>query len=470
VDLGVIGDTPVKPRSPARLERSPISRLQMHGDLLFGENVDKIESKGFADDFSTTQIKDESQFEPEPHRENSVDLDSQYEKGSAVTDSLQDNEEEIETASETEEEEATEVADIPADSPDLESSRPAPPEVIVAIPSRASKRKADENDASPPEAKRAKSGRKKSTTPTPTPKTKITLPKTPSIKASKSSTAAKKTTKATARTASPEDTVPPFVGEAPVVVFSNSAIPGKPQLDKFVRNHCKPLDEDTTSFDVLVVGRGQLKKTSKLLQAFAIGASIVTDEWVVKSSKIGHLLRLDHFTPTDRAHEKEWGIDLAEAMGRDRSALFAGKTLFVTPALKKEYGKAYNDIEELAALVGVEEVMSKPARSFKPGPDMIVLGLEEGDADVEKLLEQAKCYSKDFLSISIIRGAIDLNSDEFQLSSRGSQASKVSPSGSGRSRRATSTASSNTALTGEKTTTTPVVEPAKKRGRPRKSK
>jgi len=553
LDLGVIVDTPTKAKPHSRHEESPISRLGRPRGSLFGGHVDRIDKLkiyGTGDTYSVTRIRDESQFEPEPHREYSVDLDSQShdevtdkqnallsdimfeeppelpeaprhtaiaevpdsapfdrtaslgedfnnsvsngnymsapssfrskvtssrisdfkEPRKLVTGSLQDNEEEVETASNTEEDEIVEVADTAVEAPEIALQNRAPQEVIVAIPPRSSKRKVEQNiDPSAPEPKRAKSGQKKSTTPIAASRKQAALPTTPSPENSKSSNTMENITKASARTASPDETVPTFVGGAPVVAFSNSAIPDKPQLAKFIKNHCKALDKDSMSFDVLVVGRGKLKKTSKLLQAFANAASIVTDEWVVQSSKAGHLLQLDHFTPTDRAHEEEWGIKIAEAMGHDRSSLFAGKTLFITPGLKKEYGKGYNDIVELAALVGIEEVISKPARSLKPNQDTIVLGLEEGDNDVEKILEQGTCYSKDFLSTSIIRGTVDLDSNEFQLLLKSSQSSKISGLDSGRLRR-TSTPSSTGTGKGEQTATTPAIVSVKKRGRPPRSK
>jgi len=379
-----------------------------------------------------------------------------------VVDSFQDNEEETVSEPGVEAEaRATPQASLNQDV--------SPTTVTVVIPAQANKRKAEDDlDGSTPQnlKKRPKSTPKSATkpvaskvrTPSMTPQTQVVRQGTPNSRDPDASVSSKAGSTRSARSVPRE--IQPFVGEAPLVIFSNSIILDKPQHNKFIKKHCKVSVSNSEPFEILIVGRGNLKKTSKLLQAFACGASIVTDEWVHQSLKAGMLLSLESFLPKDVSSEKEWAIKLADVVGHDRRDLFAGKTFFITPALKKDYKTNYRDIEELLKLVGAKKVVSKPAKGLKIDMDTIVLGLENGDKDVASLAGTTKCYSKDFLSISIIRGTADLQSDEFQVGGQTKSTSK--PHNSQPMKSATPTGNQMD----QKVATDS--EPKRKRGRPRK--
>lgn len=209
-----------------------------------------------------------------------------------------------------------------------------------------------------------------------------------------------------------------YKGPAPKVVFSNSAVSDKSQLMKFLRKHGGSVTERVEEgvANVLCVGKKDLKKTGKLLLSVALGLRIVTDDWILASSKAERLLKTDNFIPEIPGREKEWGFSMADIVGKPQRDLFAGKTLYFTPALKKDYQSGFKEIEHIAKTVGVKKVVSKAARDLKFDEDCIILALEQGDLDAVMLHErQWACYHKDLLSTSILRGRLDLDSDEFVI-------------------------------------------------------
>ena len=221
-----------------------------------------------------------------------------------------------------------------------------------------------------------------------------------------------------------------YTGSKPRAVFSNSTIPNRPHIMRFFSvQGGKEVNKITENgYDILVVGDNHLKKTSKLLLSIALGKPIVTDAWVIQSSKAEKLLDTDPFVPDDPEREEEWGFTLREANSRNnRRSLFSGKILYFTPALKKEYGSSFKEIEGLMKVVGADHVISKPPRELDEddGPNIIAVGLEHGDLDVVGLLEHKRtCFNKDLLSLSILRGKLDLESDEFRIVLSGSQQKK----------------------------------------------
>lgn len=221
-----------------------------------------------------------------------------------------------------------------------------------------------------------------------------------------------------------------YTGSKPRAVFSNSTIPNQPQIMRFFSTQGgKAVNQITENgYDILVVGDNQLKKTSKLLLSVALGKPIVTDAWITQSLKAGKLIDTDPFVPDDPEREKGWGFDLRGATKRNnRRSLFSGKTVFFTPALRKDYGSSFKEIAGLMKVAGADHVISKPPREMdeSDGPNIIAVGLEHGDLDAVDLLEQKRrCFNKDLLSLSILRGKLDLESNEFRIVLSGSQQKK----------------------------------------------
>lgn len=217
-----------------------------------------------------------------------------------------------------------------------------------------------------------------------------------------------------------------YDGPAPVVVFSNSTIPQRAGLMKFFRNQGgSVVDAVSDSCNFLCVGAGELKKTGKLLLSVALGKRVVTDKWIIESAKVKYLLDPTPFLPQDSTHEKEWGFSLSEAVGKGRRQLLAGTALYFTPALRKEYGQGFAEIESVARASGCQKIISKPARDIE-NTECVILALEHGDNDAVTLLEKGRsCYSKDLLSIGVLRGRLDLDGEEFRIVASTSQAKKA---------------------------------------------
>lgn len=184
-----------------------------------------------------------------------------------------------------------------------------------------------------------------------------------------------------------------------------------------------------TGCDAICIGTaaGTLVKSAKLLLGLALGKTIVSDTWVTKSLQAQSLLDPSRFPPVNAPKEWEWGnkeADVNKVLEADRAELFQDKVLFITPALKKEYGNGYGDIEKVAKAAGANRLISKSARDYSHNENTIILASENGDLEAMTLSGADKgyrCYTKDLLSFSILRGILDLENDEFKLEPRGSQ-------------------------------------------------
>ena len=231
----------------------------------------------------------------------------------------------------------------------------------------------------------------------------------------------------------------------PRVMFSNSSIRDRPKILEALNGMIKGTTESTSpsKFDMLVVGQNELKRTSKLLVAIAASKPVVTDAWVTASVKQGSLQPVEKFYPQKQL---SWGYNPANFA--DRSNLFDGKTIHVTPALRKFWGpNGFRDIETLGRTMGAERVVTKKVKGNED-EETVFLGMEEDDEDCEALLEEDNtCYTKDLLPYAALRGRVDLNHDEFQIGRQQTKATKRAPS--------------------EELGATPST--GKKRGRPRKS-
>lgn len=201
------------------------------------------------------------------------------------------------------------------------------------------------------------------------------------------------------------------------VAFSNSSVTDIISVKKFFsKKSLKQVDKLTNkNYDILVVGTGEMKKTSKLLKSLLLRKPIATEAWLLQSEKAGRLLDPSDFNPADLDADTP------------RDTLLSGKHVVITEQLKTEYGSGYREVAELAKLAGAESVTSKPTRGCKSEPDeSIVLGLEKEDLEARNFFEHGYiCYTKDLLSTSILRGELRLDDDEFKMKMSSSQAKKA---------------------------------------------
>jgi hypothetical protein len=154
----------------------------------------------------------------------------------------------------------------------------------------------------------------------------------------------------------------------------------------------------------------------KLLQAIALGIPIVTDKWLLASANAARFLPLAQFIPSAPLQEKEWNFSLERIWNKPQKALFAGYIISFTTTLRGTF-KPFTEMENLCKAVGARRITSKKAGGKEVDTeDTIVLAAEKDDADAQALIESGRtCFSKDFLTNSILRGEVDLQSDEFRI-------------------------------------------------------
>jgi hypothetical protein len=156
---------------------------------------------------------------------------------------------------------------------------------------------------------------------------------------------------------------------------------------------------------------GDLHKTPKVLRAVAAGIPIVTDKWLSDSAKAGQFLSVNAYIPSAPKQEKEWKFKLGDVFSQPQIP-FEGYTVHFTTAAHASY-KIFTEIEQVCKAAGAEKVTKK---KLDKSENVIVFALEEGDKEVEKLMQDGVvCYNRDLLPTSIFRGSLDLDSDEFKV-------------------------------------------------------
>lgn len=219
------------------------------------------------------------------------------------------------------------------------------------------------------------------------------------------------------RAASQETSAGSYDGPPPRVLFSsNSTVDEKAHLMSFfIRQGGRQVKavEDCT---ILCVGRGELKKTSKLLLAVVLGKDIVRDKWLVDSARQRRLLDPMPYSAEDSDREAEWGTKLGDAIARGKAGArpFAGLAIYFTPTLKKELGTGFLELKEVALLAGATAVCARlPPKGADPSANIVVLAISH-DRDSPTLAEAGwTCHSKDVIPLSVLQGR--LNTESFRL-------------------------------------------------------
>lgn len=151
----------------------------------------------------------------------------------------------------------------------------------------------------------------------------------------------------------------------------------------------------------------------KVIQAVALGVPIVTDKWLSESAKADGLLDLASFKPSVTKQEKEWNFSLEKVWGVPQNP-FVGYALYFTPALKKTYAN-FREMEKACQTLSAKLIPKRTSKNDK----IIVLAAEDGDFEADKIIGDGEaCYHKDLLTTSILRGNLDLDSDEFRIKAK----------------------------------------------------
>lgn len=201
------------------------------------------------------------------------------------------------------------------------------------------------------------------------------------------------------------------------VVLSSGVSIAANTLTKFKNLGHKIVDKPTSkNFDLLVVAADTpLVKTFKLLYAVALSKPLVTAEWILDMGKEGKRLPYHTYYPHTNNVPKEWGVDAVDSA--DRRNILKDHVVYISPALKSEYGRgAYSDIDKLCKAMGAKQVVSTPFDELDEDTDAVMIGIANNDPDITNLLATGStCYTKDFLTMSLLRGACDFTSVEFQI-------------------------------------------------------
>ncbi|KAF2000969.1 hypothetical protein P154DRAFT_522231 [Amniculicola lignicola CBS 123094] len=226
-----------------------------------------------------------------------------------------------------------------------------------------------------------------------------------------------------------------YTGPKPRVAFSNSTIADNSMFVKFLKsNGGKTVESIKNSCNILCVRDGPLRKSMKLLSSIALGIPIVSDKWLKDSATRGVFLPLQNYVPSVPEQETEWNFSMSEIWSTPQSDLFNAKIIYFTLALRATYER-FAEVEHVCKAAGAKRVISKPGKDVqeKDAKDTIILAIEQDDDDAIVLAEKGMvCYSKDLLTLSILRGDVDLHSEEFKLKLMSSQGKKK---GRGRARK-----------------------------------
>ncbi|CAD6583145.1 MAG: hypothetical protein ASARMPREDX12_001186 [Alectoria sarmentosa] len=203
------------------------------------------------------------------------------------------------------------------------------------------------------------------------------------------------------------------------IVFASSSSAGdsKPFL-KFLSNKGVKKVQSVHNCTVLCVGK-ELKKTSKLILAVLLGKDIITDSWVTDSVKGNDLLSVVPYMARDLEKEADWGISLDEAIYRGKQGLrvLQDQTILFTPSAKKDLGKnGFEELKEIVKCAGAKFSSALPKKSPEETSSSTVVVATHEDTEGATLQKLGwRVYVKDIISLSILRGKLDVESDEFLI-------------------------------------------------------
>ncbi|KAL8676717.1 MAG: hypothetical protein Q9186_006783 [Xanthomendoza sp. 1 TL-2023] len=203
------------------------------------------------------------------------------------------------------------------------------------------------------------------------------------------------------------------------VLYASSTHVGQASAySRFLRQHNIRQVKSIKDCDILCTGKDELKRTSKLMLAILMGKEVVTDEWVIQGTKTNKVLDTSDFVPEDTAREREWGTSLSDAIDRGRHGLkpLQGWTINFTPSAKKELGKSWSELKEICSVAGATAVLAMIPRKSPADSEKTILIAASNEADRETLEERGwKIFTKDIITFSVLRGKVDLLSDEFLM-------------------------------------------------------
>ena len=170
---------------------------------------------------------------------------------------------------------------------------------------------------------------------------------------------------------------------------------------------------------MLCVVDGELKKSEALLVAIAMGADIVTENWIIDTHRKERFPDPSKYLPTDKKHEKEWGFRIEDAIQRGKapglSHLLANKTVFLTARFTTTLGKTCTQgIRNIATALGAE-VTSLRRNGKKLQMNGIAIGVADDLEAAEVGRQGMRLYDKELLTNAVLNGELDLEGDDYSI-------------------------------------------------------
>jgi hypothetical protein len=211
----------------------------------------------------------------------------------------------------------------------------------------------------------------------------------------------------------------PYRGSLPKVIFGGStSVDGKNKIMESFRSFGGSVTKSIMKADILCVSGGALKKTTKFVTAIALGKYVVDERWLVESHRKQTLLDPEAFIPKDAEHEREWDFNLKSAIERGRgglNGLLDATCVYFTRQLEIDLVVNFKDFSRTAQLLGADDMGVSVPTEASTEETMVVIGVDnDPQAPVIRGLG-FRLYQKDLLVMGVLRGRIDLYSDDFVI-------------------------------------------------------
>ena len=206
-----------------------------------------------------------------------------------------------------------------------------------------------------------------------------------------------------------------------VLFTSSTAVDSIKSHLNFLKKHGVEKVSTVEDCTVLCVGKDmELKRTGKLVLAIALGRDVIGDNWITSSFNQNRLLDPLDFFAKDDIREMEWRTSLKKAVERGKKGVrpFTGWNCNFTTTVKKDLGSGFPEIKSIAEHAGAAEVLTAPPNlGPEKLPKTVVIASPNGDKYVPALQDAGwRIFTKDIVTLSVIRGTLDVESDEFLIS------------------------------------------------------
>jgi hypothetical protein len=209
----------------------------------------------------------------------------------------------------------------------------------------------------------------------------------------------------------------PYRGSVPKVAFSSStSVDGKNKIMESFRSFGGSVTKSIMKADILCVSGGALKKTTKFVTAIALGKYVIDERWLVESHRKQTLLDPEAFIPKDAEHEREWDFDLKSAIERGRgglSGLLDATCVYFTRQLEIDLGANFKDFSRIAQLLGADDMGVSLPTEASTEETVVVIGVDNDPQAPTVRGLGFRLHQKDLLVMGVLRGRIDLQSDDF---------------------------------------------------------